>query len=60
MSLETDLLWKHIYKFASKFNLATICVAIPAAVKHQLEMDFAAAYPDLNFDEEWQKVKEGK
>lgn len=59
MSVETDLLWKHIYKFASKFNLATICIAILAPVKHRLEMDFAAAYPELNFEEEWQKVKEG-
>jgi len=59
MSLENDLLWKHIYKFASKFNLATLCIAIPEAAKCRLAMDFAAAYPNLNFDEEWQKVKEG-
>lgn len=56
MSLERDLLWKHIYKFAGKFNLATICIAIPEPAKHQLELDFGAAYPNLNFEEEWQKV----
>lgn len=60
MSLERDLLWKHIFKFASKFNLATLCVAVPEVVKYRLERDFVAAYPNLNFDEEWQKVKEGK
>ena len=50
-----DLCWKQIHRFASKWNLATICIAVPSAVKAQLERDFKAAHPELNFDEEWSK-----
>ena len=50
-----DLLWKQIYRFAQKWNLATICIAVPSAVKEQLERDFRAAHPDLIFDAEWSK-----
>ena len=50
-----DLCWKQIYRFASKWNLATICIALPGAVKEQLERDFRAAHPELNFEEEWSK-----
>lgn len=51
--LTNDLLWKQINKFASKWNLATICVAIPCYVKEQLKRDFIKAYPDKDFDTEW-------
>ena len=50
-----DLLWKQIYRFAQKWDLATICIAVPSAVKEQLERDFSAAHPDLDFDEEYGK-----
>jgi hypothetical protein len=55
--LTNDLLWKNIYKFASKWKLATICVAFPEAVLEQLKRDFAAAYPDKDFDTEWETCK---
>ena len=50
-----DLCWKQIHRFAQKWHLATICIALPGAVKEQLERDFRAAHPDLNFEEEWSK-----
>ena len=50
-----DLLWKQIHRFAQKWKLATICIAVPSAVKEQLERDFRAAHPELNFEEEWSK-----
>lgn len=50
-----DLLWKQIHRFAKKWNLATICIAVPGAVKAQLERDFRAAHPDLDFEAEWSK-----
>lgn len=50
-----DLAWKQIYRFAQKWNLATICIAVPSAVKEQLERDFRAAHPDLDFEKEWSK-----
>lgn len=50
-----DLCWKQIYRFAAKWNLATICIAARSAVKEQLERDFRAAHPDLDFEEEWSK-----
>lgn len=56
-SLTADLLWKNIYKFASKWKLATICVAVPEAVLGQLKRDFAAAYPDKDFETEWETCK---
>ena len=54
-----DLQWKHINKFASKWNLATICIAIPEAVVAQLQIDFDSTYPDKSFDVEWQKIVDG-
>ena len=53
-NLKNSLLWKNIYKFSSKWNLAIICVAFPEAVLEQLKRDFAAAYPDKDFDTEWE------
>ena len=50
-----ELCWKQIYRFAQKWKLATICIAVPSAVKEQLERDFRAAHPELNFEEEWSK-----
>lgn len=50
-----DLLWKQIRRFAQKWNLVTIFIAVPSAVKEQLERDFRAAYPELSFEEEWSK-----
>ena len=50
-----DLCWKQIYRFAQKWKLATICIALPGAVKEQLECDFRAEHPDLDFEEEWSK-----
>ena len=50
-----DLCWKQIHRFAQKWDLATICIALPSAVKEQLERDFRAAHPELNFEEEWSK-----
>lgn len=50
-----DLRWKQIYRFAEKWKLATICIAVPSAVKAQLERDFRAAHPDLDFEAEWTK-----
>ena len=50
-----DLLWKQIYRFAQKWDLATICIAVPSLVKEQLERDFRAAYPDQDFEKEWSK-----
>ena len=58
-NLYDNLQWKHINKFASKWNLATICIAIPEAVVAQLRVDFAATYPDKSFDVEWQKIVDG-
>lgn len=55
--LTNDLLWKNIYKFSSKWNLAIICVAIPEPVVEQLRRDFSAAYPDKDFDTEWESCK---
>ena len=52
--LTNDLLWKNIYKFSSKWNLAIICVAIPCYVREQLKRDFIKAYPDKDFDAEWE------
>ena len=43
-----DLLWKQIHRFAQKWNLATICIAVPSAVKEQSERDFRAAHPERN------------
>ena len=54
-----DLQWKHINKFASKWKLATICIAIPEAVVAQLQIDFESTYPDKSFDVEWQKIVDG-
>jgi len=56
-NLKTSLLWKNIYKFSSKWNLAIICVAFPEAVLEQLKRDFVAAYPDKDFDTEWETCK---
>lgn len=53
--LMEELAWKQCHKFARKWNLATICIADPDAVRSQLENDFRAAHPDLDFDEEWSK-----
>lgn len=50
-----DLCWKQIHRFARKWHLATICIAVPSAVKAQLERDFKAAHPDLDFDDEYSK-----
>lgn len=50
-----DLCWKQCYQFAEKWNLPTITVADLKAVKEQLERDFRAAHPDLDFEEEWSK-----
>ena len=50
-----DIVRKNNEKFARKWNLATICIAVPSAVKAQLERDFNAAHPELNFEEEYGK-----
>ena len=50
-----EIIRKNNEKFARKWNLATICIALPGAVKEQLERDFRAAHPELNFEEEWSK-----
>lgn len=55
--LTNNLLWKNIYKFSSKWKLAVICVAIPEPVIEQLRRDFAATYPDKDFDTEWELCK---
>lgn len=53
-----DIIRKNNEKFARKWSLATICIAVPSAVKAQLERDFMAAHPDLDFEEEWSKCLE--
>ena len=50
-----DLFWKQCQKFAAKWNLATITISVPEAVRSQLERDFRAIHPDLDFEEEWLK-----
>ena len=50
-----DIISKNNNKFARKWHLATICIAVPSAVKEQLKRDFTAAHPDLDFDEEYGK-----
>ena len=50
-----DIIRKNNEKFARKWSLATICIAVPSAVKAQLERDFKAAHPDLDFNEEYGK-----
>ena len=50
-----EIIRKNNEKFARKWNLATICIAVPSAVKAQLERDFKAAHPDLDFNEEYGK-----
>ena len=50
-----DIIRKNNEKFARKWSLATICIAVPSAVKAQLEKDFKAAHPDLDFDDEYSK-----
>lgn len=50
-----DIISKNNSKFARKWHLATICIAVPSAVKEQLKRDFTAEHPDLDFDEEYGK-----
>ena len=50
-----DIIRKNNSKFARKWSLATICIAVPSAVKEQLKRDFTAAHPDLDFDNEYGK-----
>lgn len=53
-----EMIRKNNIKFAKKWNLATICIAVPSAVKAQLKIDFEAAHPDLDFDKEYGKCLE--
>lgn len=50
-----EIIRKNNEKFARKWNLATICIAVPSLVKEQLKRDFNADHPDLDFDEEYGK-----
>ena len=50
-----EIIRKNNEKFARKWKLATICIAVPSAVKAQLERDFNAAHPDLDFNKEYGK-----
>jgi len=50
-----EIIRKNNEKFARKWNLATICIAVPSLVKAQLKRDFNAAHPELNFEEEYGK-----
>lgn len=50
-----EIIRKNNEKFARKWNLATICIAVPSLVKAQLERDFNAAHPELDFGEEYGK-----
>lgn len=50
-----EIIRKNNEKFARKWSLATICIAVPSLVKEQLQRDFRAAYPDQDFEKEWSK-----
>ena len=50
-----DIIRKNNEKFARKWKLGIICITLPSAVKAQLEKDFKAAHPDLDFNEEYGK-----
>ena len=50
-----NIISKNNKKFGRKWNLGIICITDPSAVKAQLEKDFKAAHPDLDFDEEYGK-----
>lgn len=53
-----DIIRKINTRFAKKWRLAVICIAVPSAVKAQLKIDFEAAHPDLDFDKEYGKCLE--
>lgn len=50
-----EIISKNNEKFARKWHLGIICIAVPSAVKAQLERDFKASHPDLDFNEEYGK-----
>ena len=50
-----DLCWKQCYRFAEKWSLPARTTAVLETVRTQLERDFRAAHPELEFDEEWSK-----
>lgn len=54
--LENELLSKNIIKFARKFKMGIYCVASVEGQFDLLKEDFERLYPNLNFEEEWQKV----
>lgn len=50
-----DLCWKQCRRLVEKWNLSAITATVLETARDQVERDFKAAHPDLDFDKEWSK-----